>query len=243
MTLRAVLVKETNIKLLNTAELSVQIESLFKAESEYLVVMSPYLKITKKLLYLLSSATAKITFIFRECDSINEIRKIAHNAVFLNIHELHAKAYINDTIAIVASLNLYEYSQINNFELGVLFTKNENMQEYVKLLDEINILCKANGFERIGNDIDDDKDIDEIPLKYEDRLTMGNLYKALRLKYGFKRRLESEIDREYLQICVVMREKYKFERSQLYEDGSLVLRSTLISKEMFDFGISNIEFK
>lgn len=201
--------------------------------------MSPYLKITKKLLYLLSSATTKITFIFRECESINEIKSSAKNTMFLNIPELHAKAYINDSTAIITSLNLYEYSQINNFELGIMFTRNENSEEYVKLVNEINILCKANGFKTISNELD----VNDIPLKYDDRLTMGYLYKELKQKYGFNRRPENEIDQEYLHICNVMRKKYNFEKTQLYEDGSLVLRSTLISKEMFEFGIGNIDFK
>ena len=39
---------------------------------------------------------------------------------------LHAKCYLNEESCIVSSLNLYEFSQVNNNEMGILISKDED---------------------------------------------------------------------------------------------------------------------
>ncbi len=39
---------------------------------------------------------------------------------------LHAKCYLNESECIISSLNLYEFSQINNNEMGILIRKYED---------------------------------------------------------------------------------------------------------------------
>ena len=60
--------------------------------------------------------------------------------VYLKFHEnLHAKCYINDTKLIITSLNFYEYSMINNKEMGVLYDTNnpEDKEIYSKALKHV----------------------------------------------------------------------------------------------------------
>jgi hypothetical protein len=38
---------------------------------------------------------------------------------------LHAKCYLNEELCIVTSLNLYEFSQVNNNEMGILIRRGE----------------------------------------------------------------------------------------------------------------------
>jgi phosphatidylserine/phosphatidylglycerophosphate/cardiolipin synthase-like enzyme len=44
-----------------------------------------------------------------------------------NRNNLHAKCYISENEAIISSLNLYEYSQVNNDEMGILVKSNHEM--------------------------------------------------------------------------------------------------------------------
>lgn len=44
--------------------------------------------------------------------------------VYLKFHEnLHTKCYLNDTKMIITQMNFYEYSMMNNKEIGVLYDK------------------------------------------------------------------------------------------------------------------------
>jgi len=76
--------------------------------------------------------------------------------VYLKFHEnLHAKCYINDTRLIITSLNFYEYSMINNKEIGVLYDTNidGDKEIYSKALDHIKFIEENSNdkpFELIG---------------------------------------------------------------------------------------------
>src|SRR5690606_2667480 len=43
---------------------------------------------------------------------------------------LHAKCYLNEELCIVTSLNLYEISQVNNNEMGILIRRGEDAELY-----------------------------------------------------------------------------------------------------------------
>ncbi len=47
-----------------------------------------------------------------------------------HINNLHAKYYSNEEMGITTSMNLYEYSQVNNYELGVVFYENRDRVLY-----------------------------------------------------------------------------------------------------------------
>ncbi len=49
---------------------------------------------------------------------------------------LHAKCYLNENECIITSLNLYEFSQVNNNEMGVLIYRNEDTKLYADTYDE-----------------------------------------------------------------------------------------------------------
>jgi len=49
---------------------------------------------------------------------------------------LHAKCYMNEEMCIVTSLNLYEFSQVNNNEMGILIRRGEDAQLYKDAYDE-----------------------------------------------------------------------------------------------------------
>ena len=49
---------------------------------------------------------------------------------------LHAKCYMNEEMCIVTSLNLYEFSQVNNNEMGILVNRSEDSQLYKDAYEE-----------------------------------------------------------------------------------------------------------
>ena len=42
------------------------------------------------------------------------------------LKDLHAKCYLNEKMALVTSMNLYDYSMIKNLEMGVLVVRKQN---------------------------------------------------------------------------------------------------------------------
>lgn len=60
---------------------------------------------------------------------------------------LHAKCYLNESMAIITSLNLYEFSQVNNNEMGILIERDgdselygdahEEAQRIIRVSDEV----------------------------------------------------------------------------------------------------------
>ena len=49
---------------------------------------------------------------------------------------LHAKCYLNENECIITSLNLYEFSQVNNNEMGVLIYRNDDAKLYADTYEE-----------------------------------------------------------------------------------------------------------
>ena len=56
--------------------------------------------------------------------------------------DLHAKCYLNEREAIITSMNLYEFSQVNNNEMGVYIDKETDSALYKDLYDEVQRLIR-----------------------------------------------------------------------------------------------------
>lgn len=56
-------------------------------------------------------------------------KELRHSNI-ANIPQLHAKLYMNEEMAVISSMNLYEFSQVNNEELGVLCGKRQDRAEF-----------------------------------------------------------------------------------------------------------------
>lgn len=134
------------MELLTTAGQSHQIEQLIKGANSHIWLISPYLKIHKSLFEKLKKADArqvKITLVYGKNDLQAEqqadLEQLQNCEVYF-CKNLHAKAYLNETFGIIGSMNLYEFSQINNIEFGALFTKKEDKEFYENTVDEISSL-------------------------------------------------------------------------------------------------------
>lgn len=125
------------MKFIKPSEISSKIMTLIEESDEYVVIVSPYVKISKwyKLLKKfdnLKSRNIPIEFIIRD-DSTNQLSFKELDSLgikFKAIKDLHCKLYLNEKYAIVSSMNLLLSSEINSLELAY---QTETEKEYNEL--------------------------------------------------------------------------------------------------------------
>lgn len=118
-------------KFLNTRKAVSEIEDLIKNAGERLILVSPYLKLSKDFKELLTYRNSKdkvTTVIFGKQELNPDEMKFLQGLRFVVLkynEDLHAKCYVNDDKMVITSLNLYAFSMANNKEMGVLIDKND----------------------------------------------------------------------------------------------------------------------
>ena len=136
-------------KFINTRKAVSEIEDLIKNAGEKLILVSPYLKLSKDFKELLTyrNSKDKITTVIFGKQALNpdEMKFLQElRFVILKFNEdLHAKCYVNDDKMVITSLNLYAFSMANNKEMGVLIDKNDSVdkqlfEDALKEVDYIN---------------------------------------------------------------------------------------------------------
>ena len=65
---------------------------------------------------------------------------------------LHAKCYMNESECIISSLNLYEFSQVNNNEMGILVRKYEDNEVFKDAYEEAQRIIRISDEVRITLD-------------------------------------------------------------------------------------------
>ncbi len=87
---------------------------------------------------------------------------------------LHAKCYLNENAALLTSMNLYEFSQVNNYEMGLLVSRDKDPGLYGKILEESERIEKVS--EKIHVPIARVKPADDVPApsrQRRERATVG----------------------------------------------------------------------
>lgn len=118
-------------KFLNTRKAVSEIEDLIRNAEAKLILISPYLKLSKDFKELLKYRNSKdkiTTVIFGKQELNPHEMKFLQGLRFVILkynQDLHAKCYLNDDKMIITSLNLYEFSMNNNKEMGVLVDLND----------------------------------------------------------------------------------------------------------------------
>jgi len=136
-------------KFINTRKAVSEIEDLIKNAGEKLILVSPYLKLSKDFKELLTYRNNKdkiTTVIFGKQELNPDEMKFLQGLRFVILkynEDLHAKCYANDDKMVITSLNLYEFSMANNKEMGVLIDKNDTadaqlFDDAMKEVDYIN---------------------------------------------------------------------------------------------------------
>jgi phosphatidylserine/phosphatidylglycerophosphate/cardiolipin synthase-like enzyme len=130
-------------KFLDTTGVSYHLQQLINKANEKLILLSPYLKLNERVKQaLIERDTFKIDIriVYGKSELQPEesewIRGV--KSVRLSFSKnLHAKCYLNEREAIVTSMNLYEFSQVNNAEMGIYVSKVDDAALYQEIWDEV----------------------------------------------------------------------------------------------------------
>jgi len=116
---------------LNTKRLNHWIPQVIKEAKKEVVLIVPYISISRNILKALQDADKRgvqIFLIYRENKLSTEEREKLKSISNINLlchPNIHCKTYYNGEILVISSMNLYEYSEKNNREMGVLATVPE----------------------------------------------------------------------------------------------------------------------
>lgn len=135
-------------KFINTKKAVSEIESLIRQAGENLILISPYLKLSKDFRELLQYRNSKdkiTTIVFGKQELKPDEMRFLQSLRFVILkfnEDLHAKCYVNDDKMIITSLNLYEFSMLNNKEMGILLDKTDPADEQVfrEALEEVDFI-------------------------------------------------------------------------------------------------------
>ena len=130
------------VEILDTDSINMEITQICEAARKHLVIICPFLKINDKLRKSLETAirrNVKLTIIYGknelDKDTLDWIKGLTYcNLGFLQ--NLHAKVVLNEEAAVMSSMNIYEYSQVNNEEIGMLAWMKDGKNEFRGLLYE-----------------------------------------------------------------------------------------------------------
>ena len=129
-------------KFLDTTGVSYHLQQLINNANEKLILISPYLQLNERLKQSLEDKDRMkidVRLIYGKSElqpAENNWLKSLRSIRTSFCQNLHAKCYLSEHEAIITSMNLYEYSQINNNEMGVYINKTEDEQLYTDVYTE-----------------------------------------------------------------------------------------------------------
>jgi hypothetical protein len=124
------------VEFLETTGVTAALRKLILDTKVYLYLISPYVQLSDRSKELLKEVDSvpgiKITFFCRKdgkisMDDLNFLQMKLQNVQVYEIKNLHAKCYLNENTAIITSMNLYQFSQENNREMGIKVEKTDGV--------------------------------------------------------------------------------------------------------------------
>lgn len=153
---------------LNTSATNYFLEELIKNAKDRLVLISPFLKLNDRIKELLSDKNRlkiDVRIVYGKSELQPEEISWLNEQTYIRTSfckNLHAKCYLNEEFCIVSSLNLYEFSQVNNNEMGVLFNRTDDVQLYRDAYEEAQRIIRISEEVRISLERIPSKDQDEV---------------------------------------------------------------------------------
>lgn len=143
-------------KFLSTSATNYFLEELIKNARDRLNLISPFLKLNDRMKELLADKNrlkidVRIVYGKSELqpEEINWLKELTYIRTSF-CKNLHAKCYMNEELAIIASLNLYEFSQVNNNEMGVLIRREDDAELYKDTYEEAQRIIRISDEVRIS---------------------------------------------------------------------------------------------
>ena len=177
-------------KFLNTSATNYFLEELIKGAKDRLILISPFLKLNDRIKELLADKNrlkidVRIVYGKSELqpDEINWLKELTYIRTSF-CKNLHAKCYLNEELCIIASLNLYEFSQVNNNEMGVLIRRTDDAELYKDAYEEAQRIIRISeevriSLERVSSETESKTEMEDTS---PDKLTTSKLAKRLGMK-------------------------------------------------------------
>src|SRR5688572_894781 len=124
-------------KYLRTSGITAGVEELIREARERLYIISPYLKLSDNIRELLNDKErekSEVRIIFGKQELSPTEMSYLQNLKYVRLYfskNLHAKCYLNEKKMIISSMNLYEFSQQNNREMGILIERENESDRQV----------------------------------------------------------------------------------------------------------------
>ncbi|CAM8666660.1 PLDc_unchar6 domain containing protein [Comamonadaceae bacterium] len=182
-------------KFLTTTGTNYHLEELIKSASDRLILISPFLKLNDRMKELLADKNRlkiDVRIVYGKSElqpqEIEWLRGMTYVRTSF-CKNLHAKCYMNEEMCIITSLNLYEFSQVNNNEMGILIQRSDDSQLYkdayeeaqriIRISDEVRISLERVTSDTDSSSKDDDKPTDDAAT---DKLSTSKIGQRLGLK-------------------------------------------------------------
>ena len=204
---------------LTTQGVSLRLSEIITNAQERLYLVSPYLQINQLLKERIEDkvhrSKIEIRVIYREINPKQmEEKKWLESMTSIKTSvrkNLHAKCYLNEKEALLTSMNLYEYSQEHNDEMGILVSVDHDPELYGKIHEDVWRIIRVS---------------DEIPVLSAPKKVAGNPKPTLtKPERGFciscKADLPAKPTRPYCNPCYASWNKNKdFEEKRCHTCGN-----------------------
>ncbi|SEJ14046.1 phospholipase D family protein [Nitrosomonas eutropha] len=178
------------VKFLNTSATNYFLEELIKSAKDRLILISPFLRLNDRIKELLEDKNRlkiDVRVVYGKSELQPEEISWLTELFYLRTSfckNLHAKCYLNEELCIITSLNLYEFSQVNNNEMGVLIQRSEDAELYQEAYEEAQRIIRISdevriSVETIGKESESTAETDE---QSTDKLTTSKLAQKIGIK-------------------------------------------------------------
>jgi phosphatidylserine/phosphatidylglycerophosphate/cardiolipin synthase-like enzyme len=178
-------------KFLNTSATNYFLEELIKDAKDRLILISPFLKLNDRIKELLSDKNRlkiDVRIVYGKSElqpaEMSWLQELTYIRTSYS-KNLHAKCYLNESLCIITSLNLYEFSQVNNNEMGILIRRAEDTELYKDAYEEAQRIIRVSEEVRISLErIDQDAEPKTEDEEQTTKLTSSKLAQKLGVKTG-----------------------------------------------------------
>lgn len=142
-------------KFLDTTGVSYHLQQLINNAKEMLILVSPYLKLNDRIRDSLGDSDRlriRIDIIYGKTElQPSETEWLRNTSIRTSFcKNLHAKCYMNETEAILTSMNLYEFSEVNNNEMGIHVLRESDPELFSAIYEEVKRILRKSELVQIN---------------------------------------------------------------------------------------------
>jgi len=177
-------------KFLNTSATNYYLEEMIKGAKDRLILISPFLRLNDRIRELLEDKNrlkidVRIVYGKSELqpEEVNWLKALPYVRTSF-CKNLHAKCYLNEELCIITSLNLYEFSQVNNNEMGILIARTDDSALYKDAYEEAQRIIRISDEIRISLEVvaKEEEESDEAKDKENSKLASSKIAQKLGMK-------------------------------------------------------------